>query len=54
MVGSIAGTGATIASMTTTNTATVDTGAKKPLSIKKTRAKNAKRFSTWFKEGNGK
>ncbi len=38
-VGSIAGTGATVALTTTTNTATVDMGAKKPTSIKKTTAK---------------
>jgi hypothetical protein len=42
-VGSIAGTGATIALTTTTNTTTVDTGAKKPTSIKKTTAKKRKK-----------
>jgi hypothetical protein len=42
-VGSVAGTGATIASTTMTNTATVDTGAKKPTSIKKTTAKKCKK-----------
>jgi hypothetical protein len=42
-VGFIAGTGATIALTTTTNTATVDTGAKKPTSIKKTTAKKHKK-----------
>jgi hypothetical protein len=45
MVGSIAGTGATIASTMTTNTATVDTGAKKPTSIKKTTAKKTQKGS---------
>jgi hypothetical protein len=44
-VGSIARTGATIALTTTTNTATVDTGAKKPTSIKKTTAKKAQKGS---------
>jgi hypothetical protein len=42
MVGSIARTGATIALTTMTNTATVDTGAKKPTRIKKTTAKKRK------------
>ncbi len=45
MVGSIAGTGATIVSTTTTNTATVDTGTKKPTSIKKTTAKKMQKGS---------
>jgi hypothetical protein len=53
-VGSIAGTGTTIALTTMTNTATVDTSTKKPASIKKQQQKNAKRFNTWFKEGKGK
>jgi hypothetical protein len=44
-VGSIAGTGATIASTTTTNTATVDTGAKKPTGIKKITAKKMQKGS---------
>ncbi len=44
-VGSIAGTGATIASTTTTNIATVDTGAKKPTSIKKPTAKKMQKGS---------
>jgi hypothetical protein len=42
-VGSIARTGATIALTTTTNTATVDTGAKKPTSIKKQQQKKCKK-----------
>jgi hypothetical protein len=42
-VGSITGTGTTIALTTTTNTVTVDTGAKKPTSIKKTTAKKHKK-----------
>jgi hypothetical protein len=42
-VGSIAGTGATIALMTPTNTATVDTGAEKPTSIKKQQQKKCKK-----------
>jgi hypothetical protein len=42
-VGSIAGTGAAIASTMRTNTANVDTGAKKPTSIKKTTAKKRKK-----------
>jgi hypothetical protein len=41
--GSIAGTGSTIASTTTTNTATVDTGAKKLMGIKKTTSKKCKK-----------
>ncbi len=45
MVGSIAGKGAAIASTMMTNTATVDTGAKKPTSIKKTTAKKTQKGS---------
>jgi hypothetical protein len=44
-VGSIAKTGATIALTMTANTATVDTGAKKPMSIKKTTAKKTQKGS---------
>jgi hypothetical protein len=44
-VGSIAGTGAAISLTTTTNTTTVDTGTKKPTSIKKTTPKKTQKGS---------